>query len=520
MDNHEGKDLTLARKNSLVLMIFTLISRILGIVKARVIATVFGLTGTADIINFTFNIPNNFRKLFAEGAFNSAFIPEFTRLIVEKRGEKELLRNLLGFQFVIMLPLIILTFIFRRPIIVFLSDFSGDQSLILAGNLLAYFSIYLALITFYSLFAGVLQSHQTFLVASIAPLIFSVCVIASVSYLSRYYGPYSMVIGVIIGGAGQVLFTVAKVRSLDYDIRISFNFRSPDVRRVLRRWVPVTFSSLIAIVTQQAAYYFATTLQEGSVTAFSNAIIVYQAPYGIFYAAIATSFFPSLSIAFNQNNRQRLRELSDEGIAYLLSFLIPSAILLIVWRSESCAVLFSGGNYSVEDAVKTGEVLLYFAIGMPFIAVYGFLQRLSYSADRFRMTVYIAFVVSICDILLTIFLLGRTNDVSSIALANTIALSAGLVIYTLVLSRSHIYSLLNISLLKKLAKIISVNIPLAAISYLMKMTVGNSWWINGSSFSSFLILAGIYLTSALMTLGVYRIFKIDIGIFFKNKERE
>ena len=517
METHEEKELVTARKNSLLLMVFTLLSRILGIIKARVIATIFGLTEIGDVINFTFNIPNNFRKLFAEGALNSAFIPIFTRLIVEKRGQKELLRNLFGFQLVIMIPIILLTFLFRYPIVTFLSDFSTPEAIHLGGNLLSYFTIYLALISLYALLAGVLQSHQTFLVASIAPLIFSVSVIISVIVLSPSLQAYSMVVGVIVGGVGQVLFTLAKVKSLHYDTKITFHFRNPHMVSVLRRWAPVTISSVIAITTQQIAYYFASTLPSGSVSAFSNAIIVWQAPYGIFYAAIATSFFPALSIAYNKQNFSQIKKISTEGISYLASLLIPSTILLIFWRNESCAVLFSGGAFSITDAIRTGNVLLFFAIGMPFAAIYGFLQRLSYSVNMFKTTVYVALAVSVIDVIATILLLIKSTDVSSVALANSIALTSGLLIYIVVLAKNKIFIFTNRILMKKLGMIILTNIPLVLILLLVKRTLDPSWWLQGSSLSSFLILALIYCASGVLMIGVYRLAHIDIGIFFKKK---
>ena len=126
--------------NSVTIMVCTMISRLLGIVKARAIATVFGATGVADIINFTFNIPNNFRKLFAEGALSSAYIPVFTSLIAEEKGRQGksamLLSRMQAFQLLFMIPLILHTWIWKEDIIRFLSDFSDSDKILLSGRLL------------------------------------------------------------------------------------------------------------------------------------------------------------------------------------------------------------------------------------------------------------------------------------------------------------------------------------------------------------------------------------------------
>jgi len=133
-------------KNSLLVMLCTLTSRMLGILKARVIAVVFGATGVADVINFTFNIPNNFRKLFAEGALSNAFIPVFAASIAQEQGRvdssSQLLKRMQGFQIVVSIPLIVFTWLFRFDIIRFLSDFKDTGQISLSANLLVYFMVF------------------------------------------------------------------------------------------------------------------------------------------------------------------------------------------------------------------------------------------------------------------------------------------------------------------------------------------------------------------------------------------
>ncbi|NLA93422.1 MAG: murein biosynthesis integral membrane protein MurJ, partial [Spirochaetales bacterium] len=151
-----------AKKNSIVVMIFTFISRVVGIFKARVIATVFGATVVGDLLNFTFNIPNNFRKLFAEGALSSAYIPRFSALIAEdESGErsKGLLKVMNAFQLLIALLLIGGVLLFGSQFIRLISDYSDPSLVNLAAKLLFFFTIFLAAISFAALWSGVLQSH-------------------------------------------------------------------------------------------------------------------------------------------------------------------------------------------------------------------------------------------------------------------------------------------------------------------------------------------------------------------------
>lgn len=125
-------------------MVCTLLSRLLGIIKARVLGSVFGATAIADVINFTFNIPNNFRKLFAEGAVNAALIPAFSSLLGrnEKHRCVRLFALLCTFQSLLLIPLVLVSYFYGDGLIAFLSDFDANQ-VRLGGRLLPFFMVYL-----------------------------------------------------------------------------------------------------------------------------------------------------------------------------------------------------------------------------------------------------------------------------------------------------------------------------------------------------------------------------------------
>jgi putative peptidoglycan lipid II flippase len=507
-------------RNSMVVMVCTLTSRIMGIVKARAIAVVFGATGIADVINFTFNIPNNFRKLFAEGALSSAFIPVFSTSISNEEGgiaqSAELLKRMQAFQILISLPMLILTCIFRFQLVQLLSDFQENGQIVLSANLLVYFMVFLFVISFAALYGGVLHSHGSFFTAAAAPLLFSIAVIFSVLFLTTYLGPYSMAFGVVVGGFSQAVVTFLRLRKYGYRMQLSFDFSYAPFRQVMMRWVPVTGSSMIAIVGQQVAFYFATMLQEGSVTAFSNAIILWQAPYGVFYSGIATVFFPAMVVAFQKNDLQRLGKLISQGLVYLATFLIPCTILLIALRKEFIAVLLQSGRFTLSDTLQTAEVLFWFLIGMVFVAWYGFLQRYCFSTERYRLTFYISILVTSLDILLTWFFITRGFGIQSLSLANTIAFGLGVIIlyHKTILPLQgfdHFY------LVRKIVRILIANIPLAAalISYRLASI---SWWQSGSSIRTFLILTLISAIAISIVLVSYLIAKVEFLQLLRKKK--
>jgi putative peptidoglycan lipid II flippase len=522
---HDGvKDSSKHSSDSLIIMLCTLASRLLGILKARAIAMVFGATGVADVINFTFNIPNNFRKLFAEGALSTAYIPVFSSSIAEEGGgivkSGALLARMQAFQLVVSIPLVLLTWIWRIDIIRFLSDFTDSGHIILSGNLLVYFMVFLGTISFAALYGGLLQSHGSFFLAAAAPLIFSISVIASVYGLSRYIGAYSMAFGVVFGGSVQALVTFLGLKRFGYRFTLSFDFTSSDFHRVMHTWAPVTITAVIAIITQQVSFYFASTLEEGTVTAFSNAIIIWQAPYGIFYNAIATVFFPAMVRAFATGKGKELDQLVHKGLLDIATLLVPAAILLTTLRFETTAVLLQSGRFLLSDTVNTGGVLLWFTVGMPVVAWYGFLQRVCYSTNHFKSTLVVGIIVSIVDIAIMFFGIRMGYGAASLSLANTVSFAIGTVVLWVV-SRAKAKVEIGIGkLVVNLIRLLIANIPLITLAIIYLRYFNASWWTDGSNIGNLLILVGLYVAAMGITIVSYRLAGIEfIQVLFRRRRR-
>lgn len=509
--------------DSVVVMACTLMSRLLGIVKARAIATVFGATGIADVINFTFNIPNNFRKLFAEGALSSAYVPVFTSNITRENGgiagSSALLARMQGFQLLVSVPLVALTWVFRSQIITFLSDFSNPAHIELSSELLVYFMVFLGTISFAALYGGVLQSHGSFFTAAAAPLLFSISVILSVYLASDALGPYSMALGVVAGGLLQACATFLWLRRYGYRMTISFDFRHQAFRQVMHGWAPVTVTAVIAIVSQQVAFYFASSFSEGTVTAFSNAIIIWQAPYGIFYSAIATVFFPKMVSAFHSEDTGLLGNLVSKGMVYIGTFLIPAAIVLTVFRNETTAVLLQSGLFTLRDTMNTGAILFWFTAGMPAVAWYGFLQRLCYSTGKFSATVKVGLFVAAIDIGCTWALISRGFGPQSLSLANTISYVAGTIALWIISVRRPRLAVPVSSLVGALGRLVLANLPLVGFCLLYRLFASETWWYGGSTAVNMLKLAGIYLGAVAIVIACYRLAKIEFLSVLRKKER-
>jgi putative peptidoglycan lipid II flippase len=507
METH-NREFSKHSKNSAVIMFCTAASRLLGIVRISMVSRIFGAGGVADVINFTFNIPNNFRKLLAEGALSSAFIPTLTKAIDDHRRDVYLFRQMLFLQLIIFIPLIVLSFVFSRQIIGFLSDFDSIQALELATSLLPLFVIYLALVSVVSVINAVLNTNGLFVLAAAAPLSYSIGVIASLFFFSDTLGAFSFPLGVLAGGMIQTILLVFRIRSIGYSIRPALSLKSDYMKQVGMHYLPVMTASLITIASQQFTFFLASGLETGSITTFSNAIIFYQLPYGLFYNSAATAYFPSVSRSFLKRDRLQSSQLISQSVGYLFVFLLPSAILLFLLSRQLVASILLRGAYSIEDALLTAKIVRMFAIGLFPTALFALLQRFLYASGHFRLSLRITGVVAAADALLSFIFILYGYDVSFLAFAHAFTFAVGSVYLVFLFSRKKLAQVHFTSALKQAVKIILLNIPMTLFLIFTADRLG-SYWQDGASIRTIAVTAGVSIAAGGILVLSYVIGKVD-----------
>ena len=498
--------------SAFVVMTCTFVSRLLGFVRIAVITGFFGAGGKADILNLTFSIPNNFRKLLAEGALSAAFIPVLSASLVNNpdgESPKRIVRNILTFQLIILIPVCILSIIFAEPLVRYvLAEFKDPAQIALSGALFRWFINYLLLISVSALLMGVLNSHSRFFIPAVTPILFSIAVISSIVFLSGRLDVYSMAIGVLAGGILQIVFQYPLFRKLGYRIRIDSNFRNPEFKKIMRQWLPVLATSSIFVITQQIALRFASGLEDGSVTAVTIALTFYQLPFGIFSASVTTVLFPRMSRQAAGKDTDGLRDSFQYGLRFLLVFLVPSAIFLCLFNKELISVAFQRELFSPGDTLLTSRILYFYAIGLFSVGAFTFVQRFFYSLQLYRIPFFTAVGLSIADIVLSLWLKETELRAAGIALANSVSFSGGLVALIL-LSRSKLGNLMGKVIFKTTLKVCISNIAAICVSIgFLKLT--GEWWLEGSSIRTILLLSAGVLIYAAVTLLFYRLLGIEM----------
>lgn len=507
------QSLSRSAKSTALVMGITTGSRLLGFVRQAAVNAIFGASGSADVLNAVFNIPNNLRKLLAEGALSSAFIPVLSSAGASedvRAGDapKRIVRNLLTFQYLVLVPLLVLSVFFAGPITRFILDFPDAERQELAARLFRWFIHYTLLISVSAVLMGTLNSRNRFVVPAATPLLFSVSVIASVLLLHHRLGIHAMTVGVLAGGAAQILVQTPSFLRLGFDFRPLLDFSDPYFRRILRQWLPVVAASSIFAINQQVALFFASGLENGSSSALANAIIFWQLPQGIFGVSIMTVLFPRMSRESAAGDRESLQRTLGFGVRGIIALLIPSAIILGMLGREVVAVAFQRGNFELADTLRTADVLAYYCIGMAGVSAFSFLQRFFYSSGDYRTPTVAALFVVVTVIALSLWLKETALGVSGLALANSIGFTAGAVAL-LMTSRRALGGLRAGPIVLTLAKTILASGP-AALLIALSWRIDPAWWRDGSSLAGFAIITGLGVLCVATVAGGFIVLRVDV----------
>lgn len=497
-------------KNSTLIMLLTLLSRLLGIIKARVITSAFGATSIADVINVAFYLPNNLRKIFAEGAITIAFIPSLTKS-EDKAYRNKLLSLMLTFQIVIFSLIILFFIFFSRQIFAFISAFENEE-LELGSKLLPYFISFLAFISIANIFSAVLQTDKKFSIIGIAPLFFSITLILFVSLYNKNLGAMSMAYGVLLASIVQFIFTLIFSYKYGYRFSISFDFKNKEFKKILHLWLTVLLSSLATILSLQIATYLASTLDTGSATAFSNSMIFFSTPYGIINAGFITVVYPLLSLSYSQKNIESFNSNLLYGIEGMINLFIPATLLLMFLSEEFVAVILQNGKFTYENTQLTASIIVYLVMGLTIIGLNSLLNKSLLAMNKEKMYTRLVFSQAVLDVIFSILLI-KYLDIIALPIANTLSYFIILVFQIYILKNQ-----LNLKeIIKSLFKTVLANIPLL-FALLVYRNNNNLWYVNGSTFHNFLMLSILCLLLGFILLVSYHFFKIPFIQYFKRKK--
>lgn len=429
---------------------WTGLSRVFGLIRDVATTSLLGASVFHDIFVVTLKIPNLFRRFFAEGAFNQAFIPIYSDY-QKNKNEKDIYSflNALAGSFLSVLFFFTILVLLIAPIFIFIfapGFYFDDYKKELAVDILRIMFPYLALISLVAFSSGIQNSHDRFSLPAFTPLIFNLSLIIAAVYIApRFNIPvYALAWGVLVAGFLQLIIHLIELKKINRLPRPNLNWSHPGLRKFLDLIFPAILAGGIIQINLLVDTIFASLLETGSPTWLYVSDRLIQFPMGIFAIAIGTVLLPTLSKIDINNNKDLFISELQKGQRFVLFIGLPSFIGLYLCSVDLISTIFFRGEFTSHDVQQSSMSLMAFSIGLPFFMLMKVLTPAFFARKDSKTPMYVALMSLILNALLNYFLafelgLGHIG----IAIGSSIAAIVSVLMLELILVKRGLINISN-----------------------------------------------------------------------------
>ena len=431
-------------KSSAIYSFFTFLSRIFGFLRDILIANFLGAGFLADIFFVAFRFPNTFRRIFSEGALNSAFVPIYSKLVLgtEKNESGKFAGNIISILTLSTLLIVILVEIFMPSFLQliapgFVSDEEKFSQLVNTSRIIFPFLVFISISSIYS---SILNANGKFALSAALPIVLNI-ILCLTLILSYYFSNNFLEFlswGVLIAGILQILFLLFSIRS--NKIIIIFTRKiSHSVKSFFRLFFPSFFSSgllqiNILIGTIIASY------ESGAVSYLYYADRIYQLPLALVGIALGISLLPSISKKIKENSLSAVQTTIEKTIKFALMFTIPASVGLYFIPEIIVQVLFERGEFNSFATSETSMALRMFSLGLVAFVLVKILTPIFFAYENAKLPLIISFFNLIINTTLSIIFFYHIGFIG-IALATSIAAWFNVLVLYIFLSRRKYFNL-------------------------------------------------------------------------------
>lgn len=351
----------------------TLVSRITGLVRDMLIARIFGASAATDAFNVAFRLPNLLRRLFAEGAFQQAFVPILADVRAREgdAGARVFIDHVATVLLVVLL-LVSAAGVLAAPLLVWaIASGLADQpdTFALATTMTRWMFPYILFMSLVALSASVLNTWKRFAVPAFTPVLLNLSLIGAALLLApRLETPIlALAVGVVAGGVAQLaiqLPALARVGMLPRFANPLAGLRDAAVRRVLKLMLPALFAVGVAQISIIINTNIASHLAVGSVTWLAFADRLMEFPTALLGVALGTVLLPGLSAAYAEKRVEHYNQLLDWGLRLVFLLALPAAVGLGLVADGLVAVLFQGVRFTAADVHQTATAVIGYSVGL------------------------------------------------------------------------------------------------------------------------------------------------------------
>lgn len=347
----------------------TLVSRLFGFVRDVVMAALLGAGPLADAFMVAFRLPNHFRAIFAEGAFNAAFVPRYAAVLTTdgEAGARKFSGTILSITVIVQIALLVIALLFMPVLVGLLAPGFREE----VGQFAATVELtritfgYLALISVVTLVSGMLNAHERFAAAAAAPILLNICMIAAL-FLAPWFptAAHALAWGVLVSGFAQLLLVLGDLWKSGRRLSFQAPRLTGDVRKFLGAFGPAVLGSAGVQLAMFADTIIASFLPTGSVSYLYYADRLYQLPLAVIGIAIGVVLLPDLSKKVAAGDEPGARHGLNRALEGIIVLTLPCVAVFLVMAEPVMSVLFGRGAFDAAAVAGSARALEAYAWGL------------------------------------------------------------------------------------------------------------------------------------------------------------
>lgn len=477
-----------------ILAVSALISRLLGLVRDRVLAGQFGAGEELDIYFAAFIIPDFVYKILIVGGISVVFLPLFAEYF--KKSEQEgwkFVNNILNCFLILLIFICVILVIFTPLLIEFIAPgFNPEQksSLILLTRIMFLSPIFFGIS---SVFSGIAHYFNRFLFYSLAPILYNLSIIFGILFLVPIFGLSGLAYGVILGAFFHWLIQVPMAKMSGFKYLPICNFKSPEMLKSIKLMFPRTIGIMISHLNLIVITAIASTLTVGSIAIFHFANNLQFLPVGFIGVSLALASFPTLSRTWANGQKDEFLKKFSLIFQQILFLIIPASFLIFLLRAQIVRIILGTGEFGWWETRLTAASLGIFSFGIFALAFIPFLSKVFFSFQDTKTPTKITFYsvsLNITFSFLLVWLLGFSNifqglivnffdldeiqDIRIIGLALAFSISAIFQFFLLLFFLKKQIPQINLFVIwQSFKKIILASVLMSIFTYLALHLIGN-----------------------------------------------
>ena len=482
-------------KSSSIYSFFTFLSRIFGYLRDILIANFLGTGIYADIFFVAFRFPNTFRRIFSEGALNTAFVPIYSKIRASKNihETQNFSGNIIVCFSVITIFLVVLIEIFMPFFIQLLAPgfVQIEEKFVELVFVARIIFPFILLITLTSIYSTILNLHNKFAISASIPIVLNIvlCISTIYAFLFSFSILYFLSIGVIVSGILQLIIVIFAVSYENIKVNLFAKIDFINLKNFFKLFFPAFLSSGILQINILIGTIIV-SYQSGAVSFLYYADRIYQLPLALIGIALSIVLLPMISREISVKKYGSANKIVNETLIYSLLLSAPAAIALITIPEIIISVLFERGEFDSKSTLSTAHALRMFGFGLIAFILMKILTPIFFAHENPKPTFYIAVINLLINTVISIILFQKIGFIGVAISTSISAWISVIIMYQFLIRKGYL------SVDKKIFKPISVILASCIVLYFYLIFLKLNFLVY---FGETLIFKTLFLTITVIT---------------------